>query len=154
MEIWGRDPIRCFLAQVAKLARVGALKADDAKEVFASLRSLVTRVCSEADAGAKAGGGAFRLYEHALFSNNAIFLIENGTARLSFLTVANPQFLHSDHGGTYEFFCATAEALRQQARPVAGGSALDGERVRERLLASVAKTEAAVEAYWAAEAMF
>ena len=154
VEVWGREPMGSFLQQVAKLARAGALTAPDTAAVFASLRATAIRISAEADAGVKAGGGAFRLHQHALFSNNAILLAESPRAKLSFLTLANPQFLYSDHGYTYDFLSETADALRRQARPVAGGSALDGARLGEQLLADIAKTEAAIEAYWAAEAMF
>ena len=154
VEVWGREPMASLLQQVAKLARAGALTPPDTDAIFVALRTTAARISAEADAGRKGDGGAFRLHQHTLFSNNAILLAESPKAKLSFLTVANPQFLYSDNAYTYDFLSATAEALRQQARPVAAGSALDGARLGERLLANIEKTEAAIQAYRAAEAMF
>lgn len=154
VEVWGRDPIASLLQQVARLARAGALTAPDTAAIIERLRAMVTRITAEAEAGAKGGGGAFRLYRNALFANNAIFLIENPHMRFSFVTVANPQFLYSDHGPTYDYLAATADAIQAQSHAIAAGGTLDGERLREQLLASISKTEAAIAAYWAAEAMF
>ena len=154
VEVWGRNPIGSFLHQIKKLAWAHALNAPDLAEVFARLRALADAIGAEADAGKKAGGGAFRLYQNRVFTNNAIFLAEAPGQRHTFLTVANPHYLHSDDPETFAFFEATVEALREQSEHVGASGTLDGTHLTRALRRDIDRVEEAIATYWRAEAMF
>ena len=154
VEVWGRNPIGSFLHQIKKLAWAHALHATDLPVIFAHLRALAERIGTDADAGRKAGGGAFELYQNRVFTNNAIILAGGRGQCHTFLTVANPHYLHSADAHTYAFFGATVESLRLQADRVGAPGVFDGTRLTRTLHQEIDRVEEAIATYRRAEAMF
>ena len=154
VEVWGRNPMASFLHQIKKLAWAHALNAADLEVVFARLRALTDEIAVEADAGRKRGGGAFELYQNWVFTNNAIFLASAPGQRHTFLTVANPHYLHSDDPSTYAFLSETIEALRQQSERVGSPGVVDGSRLARTFHQEIDRAEEAIKTYRRAEAMF
>ena len=153
-EVWGARPLEGLLHQIASLVQARALGADDLAEVIAALRRVVARVGREAGDGRKRGGGAFALYVNRLHASSTTVTAAVGDRALTFLTVDNPHFVHSDRPATHDFFAAIFERVRRRSQPVATGGGYAAHLFAEDLERSVARAEEAFDLQLRANSAF
>lgn len=143
-EVWGGRPLEGLLHQIASLVRARALGSDDLAELVAAIRRVVAQVGAEASAGRKLGGGDFDLYVNRLHATSTTVTATVGDRALTFLTVDNPHFVHSDRRATHDFFASIFERVRGRSTAVEAGGGYAARLFTEDLEGRIGRLEEAM----------